>query len=293
MINDLNVASLALYTPFRFEKPPLIESNTSSEATKISAIVFISIALYNSLELLILITLGFKRYRSLYFWALLASTVLGVIPTSIGTLLQFFNLAPISSTFTFAIIGFYFMVPGQSIVLYSRLYLVSQNDKLLRFLRYMIIVDTIILLIPTTVLNAGWAFIRMPAWIQGYDVIEKVQLTWFCVQETFISSIYIIETSKLIRTSPEGDKRRNKILYELIAINLTAILMDISLLVLEYVGLYFTQVILKALVYSIKLKLEFAVLGMLVSIASHAGDSGPTCYVEAETTTSNVSNVAS
>jgi hypothetical protein len=87
----------------------------------------------------------------------------------------------------------------------------------------------------------------------------------------------------LIRTSPEGDKRRIKILYELVAINLAAIIMDISLLILEYVGLYFTQVILKAMVYSIKLKLEFAVLGMLISIASRTGDS--------EGTTLNVSHV--
>jgi hypothetical protein len=266
-----------------FEKQPLIVSNNSSQATTISAIVFISIALYNSLELLILILLGFKRHRSLYFWALLTSNILGVIPTSIGTLLQYFNLAPIWLTFTLAIIGFYFMVPGQSIVLYSRLHLVSQNYKLLRFIRYLIIIDTIILLILTTVLNAGWAFIKTPAWIQGYDVIEKVQLSWFCAQETFISTIYIRETAKLIRTSPEGDKRRIKILYELVAINLAAIIMDISLLILEYVGLYFTQVILKAMVYSIKLKLEFAVLGMLISIASRTGDS--------EGTTLNVSHV--
>jgi hypothetical protein len=162
---------------------------------------------------------------------------------------------------------------------------------LLRFLQYLIIIDTIILLIPTTILNAGWAFIKTPAWIQGYDVIEKVQLTWFCAQETFISTIYIRETTKLIRTSPEGDKRRIKILYELIAINITAIIMDISLLVLEYVGFYFTQVILKALVYSIKLKLEFAVLGMLVSIASRTGGPEPTCGLEAEGTTINVSQV--
>jgi ABC-type uncharacterized transport system permease subunit len=37
-------------------------------------------------------------------------------------------------------------------------------------------------------------------------------------------------------------------------------------------GLYFTQIIFKALVYSIKLKMEFAVLGMLISIV-HSGSS--------------------
>lgn len=49
--------------------------------------------------------------------------------------------------------------------------------------------------------------------------------------------------------------------------------MDLSLVILKYVGLYFTQVILKATVYSVKLKMEFAVPGMLVSIAqSHTSE---------------------
>lgn len=75
----------------------------------------------------------------------------------------------------------------------------------------------------------------------------------------------------MMKLSPETDKRRNKILYELLAVNVTAILMDVTLVVLEYVGFYFTQVIFKATVYSIKLKLEFAVLGMLVSIVHSRG----------------------
>lgn len=56
-------------------------------------------------------------------------------------------------------------------------------------------------------------------------------------------------------------------------VNVAAILMDLSLVILEYLGFYFAQIILKAAVYSIKLKMEFAVLGMLVSIVhSHASD---------------------
>lgn len=75
----------------------------------------------------------------------------------------------------------------------------------------------------------------------------------------------------MIKISPEEDKKRHKILLELIGINIIAILMDLSLLILEFLGYYFTQIILKALVYSIKLKMEFAVLGMLLSIVrSHS-----------------------
>ena len=101
--------------------------------------------------------------------------------------------------------------------------------------------------------------------------MERIQVTWFTAQETLISTIYIYNTVRMIRLSPDEDKRRHKILYELVLVNVAAIVMDTSLVVLEYLGYYFTQVILKAMVYSIKLKLEFAVLGLLVSLVHSNG----------------------
>lgn len=120
-------------------------------AIKIMMAVFCAIALYNAVELVILIFLTFTRYSGLYFWAMLLSAVLGVIPQAIGFLLEFFAIGPLWFAVTFSTIGFYFMVPGQSIVLYSRLHLVVQSQTLLRRVLYLIIFDTIVLLIPTTV----------------------------------------------------------------------------------------------------------------------------------------------
>jgi hypothetical protein len=65
---------------------------------------------------------------------------------------------------------------------------------------------------------------------------------------------------------PEKDHRRSKIMYELLAINFVIILLDVGLLVVEYIGYYSLQTTLKPMVYSIKLKLEFGVLGKLVSL---------------------------
>lgn len=65
----------------RFNSSP---DNNISSPVAISVIVFMAIALYNSLELSLLIPLSFRRYRSLYFWSLLTSTILGVIPATIG-----------------------------------------------------------------------------------------------------------------------------------------------------------------------------------------------------------------
>jgi hypothetical protein len=60
-------------------------------------------------------------------------------------------------------------------------------------------------------------------------------------------------------------------MYELLLINVLIILMDAGLLIVEYLGFYYVQVLVKATVYSIKLKMEFAVLGRLTAIidASH------------------------
>ncbi|KAJ6063673.1 hypothetical protein N7499_012353 [Penicillium canescens] len=252
------------------QHPSLIGDN---QAKSIAAIVFISIALYNALELMILIPLSFKTYRSLYFWSLLLSAVLGIIPTSLGTSFQFFELTPLWLSLLLANIGFIMLVPTQSVVLYSRLHLISTNYRLLRFLKWLIIVDTAILVIPTVTLNfASEYFSHSSTWVRAFDIVEKSQLTWFSAQETLISGIYIYETIGVIRMSPHEDTKRHKILYELLAINIAAICMDIALLVLEYMGLYFTQIIFKALVYSIKLKMEFAVLGMLISMV-HQGSS--------------------
>lgn len=260
-----------------------------SDSARLATTILSSIALYNSLELSILILITFKRYRGLYFWSLLASTVLGVIPATIGDALQYLELAPIWLTFVLSEIGFYFMVPGQSVVLYSRLHLVSQNYRMLRFLRYLIIVSTVTVLIPETVLYAGWAFKHSPSWDQAYRIIERIQVTWFATQEILLSTIYIVETIRLLLISPDADKRRTRILYELIAINLVAISMDISLITLEFLGFYFIQVILKTLVYSIKLKLEFAVLGILIVIVRRARtpQSLPTSQMSPDYTVSN------
>lgn len=249
----------------------LPSSLDENQTMGMAVIIIISIALYNALELSVLIPLSFKTYRSLYFWALLISTTVGLIPTSLGTSFQYFNIVPLWLSLLLSNIGFICMVPTQSVVLYSRLHLISQNFRLLRIIKWMIIIDSIILLIPTVTMNFGSEYFPRSAWVHGFSIVERAQITWFSVQEILISSVYIWETVRMIKISPEEDKKRHKILLELIGINIIAILMDLSLLILEFLGYYFTQIILKALVYSIKLKMEFAVLGMLLSIVrSHS-----------------------
>lgn len=84
---------------------------------------------------------------------------------------------------------------------------------------------------------------------------------FFC-QEVILSSIYIIETAKILRTSLQTGTR--KTMQQLILINAVIIVMDLGLLGLEAASLYILETLLKGVIYSIKLKLEFAILGKLV-----------------------------
>lgn len=251
----------------------LFGSGEGDEALGISAVIFMAIALYNAVELGLLIPLTFRQYRSLYFWSLLTSAILGVIPATLGQGLNFFHLEPLWLAMFLSNFGFVMMVPNQSVVLYSRLHLVSQNTLILRMVRWVIVFSLFGIIIPVIVTNVVSSYRPdLKSWVRAFSVIERLQLTWFATQESLISAVYIYDTIRLIQLSPAGDKRRHKILYELLAINVAAIVMDLALVILEYLGYYFTQVILKATVYSVKLKMEFAVLGMLVSIVLHRSE---------------------
>lgn len=260
--------------------PPegLVEGFHGSWVIKTIMVVFTSLAFYNAIELMILILFTFHRYSGLYFWSMVLSNIFGVIPHALGYLFVYFNIGPLALRLTLSTIGFYLMVPGQSVILYSRLHLVVQNPKVLRPVLYVIIIDTIILIVPTTVLTFSTAFIGSLTIVRAYNVIERLQVAWFCAQEFMISGIYIWEAIKLLRLMPEKDRHRNQIMYELLAINFVIILLDVALLVLEYKGLYGLQTTFKSFVYSVKLKLELGVLGRLVSLVqpyrSGQGSSG-------------------
>ncbi|KAL2835578.1 hypothetical protein BJY01DRAFT_75351 [Aspergillus pseudoustus] len=232
---------------------------------KATVAVFLTIALFNNIELLVLICWTFRQPRGLYFWSLLLS-VIGIIPYVIGAILHYYNVGPLALGITVMYFGFVALVPMQSFVLYSRLYLVFYNERFLRILLHVLIAVTVVLVIPTTVTTFGSAFIRTPAWNYAYNVIERLQVTGFCAQELFLSGLYIWSTVGLLHLSPEGKNRVKRIIYELLAISCAVMVLDIALIVIEYMNLYYLQVCLKVMVYSIKLKLEFAVLGRLVAV---------------------------
>jgi hypothetical protein len=113
-------------------------------------------------------------------------------------------------------------------------------------------------------------------------------MTGFSLQEFIISGLYVFETRKILKLSAMFRKKRTRqVMRHLICINILIIILDVSLLALEYANYFMIQGIYKAAVYGIKLRLEFSILNQLVDIAKgHKDDFGSnlhSVYCQVET----------
>ena len=226
---------------------------------------FTAIAWFNVTELNVLIFVRFKVYRSLYFWALLISSW-GTFLHAISFLFKFFLVIRNGwATSTLITIGWWAMVTGQSLVLYSRLNFIENRVRILRFVVCMIVIDFFLLHLPTTVLTFGSNSSAAAKYTGPYAIMEKIQMTGFFFQESIISGIYVYNAIRIFKPAQAFRKRRiRKIMLHLAAINVLIVLMDVALLTTEYLNLYDIQTTFKAMIYSIKLKLEFAILTDLI-----------------------------
>ena len=165
---------------------PLATQDIYSVSQQATATLFNGLAVYNSLEIVILVFMTFSRYRGTYFYSLLIGSI-GIVPYGIGNMVHFDGrdsitwsarlrevsdlwMANKNHRFSLRVFGWWAMVAGQSAVLWSRLHLIvsgKRGDKILRWTKWMIIINTTALLITTTVLayglNAG-----LPGFKSGY-----------------------------------------------------------------------------------------------------------------------------
>ncbi|KAI1841660.1 hypothetical protein JX265_009325 [Neoarthrinium moseri] len=231
---------------------------------------FNAIALYNFVELNAMIFTTFKRRSGLYFWSFLVSSN-GVAPYAIGFLLKDLHLSPSPYIdITLIIIGWVTLVTGQAFVLYSRLHLVMRDKTKLRLVLVMIIVNAIICHVPTTIFVYGANSANPTRWIKPYQIYEKIEVTLFFVVESILSGIYIWKTLSFFRFEATLHARPlSQLMMHLIWINVVIILLDATILALEYAGFYNLQTAYKGMVYSIKLKLEFKVLNGLIELTKY------------------------
>jgi hypothetical protein len=145
----------------------------NSLSLKIIIAFFSGPSIYNALELAILIFITFSRYRGLYFWSLLVSS-LGLIPYARVQILLLLTGNAKWVSVALLTLGWYLMVTGQSVVLWSRLHLIVSGErggKILKYTRWMIIVDFFILHVPTTVVTFGSnGKIDTASFVKAYNV---------------------------------------------------------------------------------------------------------------------------
>ncbi|KAI5457410.1 hypothetical protein BGZ63DRAFT_417129 [Mariannaea sp. PMI_226] len=241
-------------------------------STDVMVLVCTALSLYNCLELLAMIVVTFRRYRSLYFWSLFITTF-GIIPYSVGWSAGWFGYLPKLFAMILSSLGWYLLVTGQSVVLYSRLHLVLYNEKILRAVLWMIIINGCTWHTTMTVLlyTQGLTSSRMGKPLTPiYSTLEKVQLAFFCLQEFIISGLYLWKVVDILRTSVDQKRR---FMWYLVIVNVVIIVMDIGLLVIMYKNHFLLEQGIKVVIYSVKLKLEFATLSKLVEFVKSRGDS--------------------
>lgn len=241
-------------------------------ATVVVVIVCSTLALYNAIELVFLILTTFRRYSGLYFYSIIIASV-GVIPYTFGYLIGYFRLCDQLAGLIISTVGWPAMVSGQSLVLFSRLglLLIPEYPKIHRSVLWMIATDGIVFHISTTVAFFGaFEYHQNDNFILAYRYIEKIQMTGFTIQEFILSGIYIWRTLDVLKTSAMAalshKNRKKRVMIELLSINIWIIIMDVALLVVEYQNRHVIEQALKGVVYSIKLKLEFAILNKLVTM---------------------------
>lgn len=223
-----------------------------------------TLAIYNACVTIFLIFSTFKRYRSLYFWSLMVCAM-GIILFTVGFLDLFFELYnPGSSIYRPLIvltIGWYGQTTGFSLVMYSRLGLIDASPWAIKWLGRLIVFNVIFSHFPTTVLTFGANIVQTHPWILGYAIQEKLQMTLFCFQEVLLGLTYL----HFIRNKSMDHKRLSPLAMRTMKINMFVLFLDVGMLIIEYVGLYNYQIMLKAVIYSIKLQLEFYILNILTT----------------------------
>ena len=242
------------------ERGPLPE-NTARTAILIA---MLTLAIYMSCLIDLKVLTTFKRRNTLYFWSILV-TSWGIMSHSLGIILKWFvGSCPWWVNTAFASFGWWGMVTGQSLVLYSRLHLVVRDDRVLKGVLILVITDFCIFQVPTTILTFGSNTPDPGAFLSVYNVYERIQLVVFTLQELLISIIYIRAALKILLPSDPTEIRSTK--KFLIWMNVLCIVLDIAFVCEVYSGEWVYKTGTQSLAYAIKLTIEFVVLNKLMDV---------------------------
>ena len=229
--------------------------------TVLEIVSMFAIAAYNALEVGIITLDCFKWYRGLYFWSMQVASWCTLVHAITGQI-SYVSSAPVLPISIPFLLSWMCMVTGQAVVLYSRLHLVVADVRSLRWVLAMITANALFLHIPMVILFYCHAF-GPSKFIRPARIFDRIQVTGFCIQDFIIGGIYIYESLRAFKPVLEARGREGrKVIYHLILVNAFVIILDIALMVTEFKA-HYLQSSFNAVVYSIKLKIEFMMLTRL------------------------------
>lgn len=241
--------------------PPQVQDLLWENVFVVEIIALFSIAETGAVEVVLSIFESFKRYRGVYFWSMQIAAW-GIFVHALMAQLRYLNLAsglPLAIPF---VIGWSCMVTGQAMALYSRLHLVVNDVRHIRWVLWMIIASFFILHVPMTGIFLCFNLGDMRC-LRAAQIFDRFQVTVLGLQDTLICAIYLGEALRALKPIYQVKGREGRrVIYWLLFVNGFGILLDILIIIFEF-QIHNLAVAFKSLAYCIKLKLEFYALNQL------------------------------
>lgn len=183
-------------------------------------------------------------------------------------MLQFIpNPTPWYASLTISQVGWIFMVSGFATVLWSRLGFIMENDKLRKYLLWMIIFNGVVWHTCMTTISAAVNAYRrdkspagqaaLEAWTRPQKVCERIQIVFFCGQEILISSLYILAAYRYLRSRACHETHRKKvkdIMFLLLGTQFVVIVIDLALILIDFLGYLRLKGFIHSFIYCVKLE---------------------------------------
>ncbi|KAL6231864.1 hypothetical protein BDW75DRAFT_233246 [Aspergillus navahoensis] len=250
------------------DKVPLPAGPPRSSPSYIINAILLSIAGYNILEILLWIFNTFERKQGLYFASILIST-LSLAAFTVAQLLRTFGTRPselVAAGYLFTF-SYTTLLTAHILVLYSRLHLVLHSRRILRGILIMIIVTSVLAVPAQLVVSFILLSAQRPSLARAEYIVERVVFLGATVREFIVCAIYTVQAYRnlhpIVQVKGQAGK---KVLIYLMVVQVAAVALDVGFLVHIYLDLALTANGYCALLYSIKLKMEFGVLNALVTL---------------------------
>jgi hypothetical protein len=197
---------------------------------------------------------------------------LGIVVETVSFILHIFILSIQNAAYiTIDTMGLIAVLTGFSMVLYSRLHIITQNHRFLRGILMMISIVSILGLAPAVTEMIVLCIGNLDLGLRLSDIASYVQII-FAVQECVLSSLYIYFFWGYTNDVPERVKakiqKEVKATFCLLVMAYGWIVMsNVLIYVLEFKKIFLARDLCFNPVYAIKIEIEFFVLNRLVRIS--------------------------